>query len=285
MLVGGLTGAFFEPLALAYGLAVLASMAGRADRDAGARPDPAGRRARSSAADPPLMRVLKRGYARALRPALRSRCRGRSVAVVVAIVARRSLYPRLGQDLFPTFKEPDFLMHFVTKPGTSVPEQDREVTALQHQLLAIPGVAARRQPHRPGAARRGSQRGELLRDLAQPVSRTPTTEGPERGPGGRDLLPRRLQRRPDLPARADRRGAHQRHHRGRRRPRLRPRTWTRCGTLGNQLAARLARIPGLVDVQPGRARVHPAGRGHRQPGRRPAVRADARRASAARPRS
>src|SRR6266702_1058707 len=80
MIVGGLTGAFFEPLALAYGLAV------------------------------------------------------------VAIAAGVVLYPRLGSDLFPSFKEPDFLMHFVTKPGTSVGEQDRQVTDVQHELLAIPGI-------------------------------------------------------------------------------------------------------------------------------------------------
>jgi CzcA family heavy metal efflux pump len=139
MLVGGLTGAFFEPLALAYGLAVLASML------VALTVTPAlglillsG--ARLASGDPPLMRVLKRAYVWALRPALRSPWWA-YVAVPVAIAAAIAVYPRIGQDLFPDFKEPDFLVHFVTKPDTSLPDMDREVTALQHQLLAIPGVA------------------------------------------------------------------------------------------------------------------------------------------------
>src|SRR6516164_7923761 len=139
MVVGGLTGAFFEPLAIAYGLAVLASMAVALTVTpalglilmGGARLMPG---------DPPLMRVLKRGYAWALRPALRSPWWA-LIAVPVAIAAAVSVYPRIGQDLFPNFKEPDFLVHFVTKPDTSLPDMDREVAALQHRLLAIPGVA------------------------------------------------------------------------------------------------------------------------------------------------
>ena len=51
------------------------------------------------------------------------------------------LYPQLGSDLFPTFKEPDFLMHFVTKSETSVGEMDRQVTQVQDQVLKIKGVS------------------------------------------------------------------------------------------------------------------------------------------------
>ena len=138
MLVGGLTGAFFEPLALAYSLAVLASMA------VALTVTPALGlvllpRARLSRADPPLMRVLKRGYAAVLRPVARAP-KVAMAAAVLAIVAGIVIYPRLGSDLFPDFKEPDFLMHFVTKPGTSVQEEDRQVTEVQHELLAIPGI-------------------------------------------------------------------------------------------------------------------------------------------------
>jgi CzcA family heavy metal efflux pump len=142
MLVGGLTGAFFQPLALAYGIAVLASMA------VALTLTPALglvllSRAPLKAADPPLIRVLKRGYAALLRPLLVAGRRGfvAVVAVVlVAVAAGALIYPRLGSDLFPNFKEPDFLMHFVTKPGTSVSEQDRQVTAVQDELFRIPGV-------------------------------------------------------------------------------------------------------------------------------------------------
>ena len=139
MLVGGLTGAFFEPLALAYGLAVLASMLVALTVTPALGLILLGN-ARLAPRDPPLMRVLKRGYARALRPALR-RPWWAFVTVVVAIAAAVAVYPRIGQDLFPDFKEPDFLVHFVTKPDTSLTDMDREVAMLQHELLGIHGVA------------------------------------------------------------------------------------------------------------------------------------------------
>jgi CzcA family heavy metal efflux pump len=149
MVVGGLTGAFFEPLAIAYGLAVLASML------VALTVTPAlGLMLLSSARlaprDPLLMRVFKRGYQAVLTPLLGG---GRASArawratkwvlpgvVAVVIVGGLSIYPHLGEDLFPNFKEPDFLMHFVTKPGTSVYEQDRMVTNLQDQVRTVPGV-------------------------------------------------------------------------------------------------------------------------------------------------
>ena len=138
MLVGGLTGAFFEPLALAYGLAVLASMV------VALTVTPALglillKKARLGPKDPPLMRVLKRGYTWLLSRVLEAP-KYAFITVVVALAAGAVTYPRLGQDLFPTFKEPDFLMHFVTKPGTSVQEMDREVTSLQRKVLAAGGV-------------------------------------------------------------------------------------------------------------------------------------------------
>jgi len=36
-----------------------------------------------------------------------------------------ALWPQLGQSLLPDFKERDFLMHWVTAPGTSVQEETR----------------------------------------------------------------------------------------------------------------------------------------------------------------
>jgi CzcA family heavy metal efflux pump len=138
MLVGGLTGAFFEPLALAYALAVLASMV------VALTVTPALgyillRDAKLKAADPPVVRVVKRGYSRALSGALRAPSYAFGAVIALALVGG-FVYPHLGEDLFPSFKEPDFLMHFVTKPGTSVTEQDRMVASLQDQVLKVPGV-------------------------------------------------------------------------------------------------------------------------------------------------
>ncbi len=59
--------------------------------------------------------------------------------MVAALVAGALVLPNLGQELFPTFKEQDLLMHFDTKPGTSLPEMKRVVTTLQQKLAQIPG--------------------------------------------------------------------------------------------------------------------------------------------------
>ena len=138
MLVGGLTGAFFEPLALAYALAVLASMV------VALTVTPALgyillRNAELKEAEPPAVRFVKRGYRWLLSRTLRAPAYGFAAVVVLALLGGFA-YPHLGEDLFPSFKEPDFLMHFVTKPGTSVTEQDRMVSSLQKQVLAVPGV-------------------------------------------------------------------------------------------------------------------------------------------------
>jgi CzcA family heavy metal efflux pump len=136
--VGGLTGSFFAPLALAYGLAVLASMfvALTVTPALAMILMPS---ARLGDGDPPLVAGFKRVYGLLLAPVLR-RPRWGVGTVVVAIAAGALVLPNLGQDLFPSFKEQDILMHFDTKPGTSLPEMVRTVTRLQKRLLQIPGI-------------------------------------------------------------------------------------------------------------------------------------------------
>jgi CzcA family heavy metal efflux pump len=136
--VGGLTGSFFRPLAVAYGLAVLASMV------VALTVTPALAMilmpsAKLGPRDPPLMGLSKRLYKGLLGPML-SRPRYAIAAVPLAILAAALVLPRLGQDLFPNFKEQNLLMHFDTKPGTSLPEMKRMVSRLQRDLLRIPGV-------------------------------------------------------------------------------------------------------------------------------------------------
>ena len=47
-----------------------------------------------------------------------------------------------GQELLPEFKERDFLMHWLGKPGMSRPEMYRITVQASKELRAIPGVAA-----------------------------------------------------------------------------------------------------------------------------------------------
>ncbi len=50
------------------------------------------------------------------------------------------MIPFLGEEFLPHFKEYDFLMHWVEKPGTSLEAMDRITIRASNELRAIPGV-------------------------------------------------------------------------------------------------------------------------------------------------
>lgn len=136
--LGGLTGAFFRPLAMSYALAVLASML------VAMTVTPALallllRGARLEKREPPVVRWLQRRYGWVLERIIR---RPAWAYVTVAIIAAVGFYSasHLGQSLLPEFKERDFLIHWLTKPGTSQPEMVRITTRASRELRAIPGV-------------------------------------------------------------------------------------------------------------------------------------------------
>ena len=134
----GLTGAFFSPLAASYVLAVAVSSARCADGHAGAEPDPAGESA-ARKRESPFTKWLQNGYERSLAPII-ARPRGAYAAVALTVVAGIGVVPLLGQDLLPSFKERDFLMHWVTAPDTSGPEETRVSVRACKELRTIPGV-------------------------------------------------------------------------------------------------------------------------------------------------
>jgi len=61
-------------------------------------------------------------------------------ATGVIVMAGIVVYPLLGQSLLPSFKERDFLMHWLTPPGTSHPEMYRLTVLASRELRSIPGV-------------------------------------------------------------------------------------------------------------------------------------------------
>jgi Cu/Ag efflux pump CusA len=138
--VKGLTGSLFAPLALSYGLAVMASMLVALTVTPALgfillRNAPLERR------ESPLVRWLQRAYQRVLERALHKPLRVASVGIAI-VVAGILVVPHLGQSLLPEFKERDFLMHWISKPGTSLPEERRIVTAVSRELRSIPGIRA-----------------------------------------------------------------------------------------------------------------------------------------------
>src|ERR687893_1771988 len=133
----GLSGAFFKPLVLSYGIAVLVSMI------VALTVTPAlclillsrGHRHQES----PLLRVLKRGYGAALARIIRTPRPAVGVATT-CLVAGVLVFPTLGTILLPDFKERDFLMHWLSKPGTSLQEEYRISVRACKDLQEIPGV-------------------------------------------------------------------------------------------------------------------------------------------------
>jgi CzcA family heavy metal efflux pump len=137
-LLPGLTGSFFRPLAVSYTLAIVASML------VALTVTPALalillRKAPVERHESPLVSWLQRGYTAILARILR-RPRRAYAGCAVLVMAAVLVVPQLGQSLFPTFKERDFLMHWISAPGTSVTEQARITTRVSQELRAIPGV-------------------------------------------------------------------------------------------------------------------------------------------------
>src|SRR5207237_8616082 len=74
-----------------------------------------------------------------LRPVIRTPSAAFAVGALITVAAVLVI-PRLGEELFPTFKEDEFLSHWLTKPGTSLTEQRRITEAVSREIRAIPGV-------------------------------------------------------------------------------------------------------------------------------------------------
>jgi CzcA family heavy metal efflux pump len=134
----GLTGAFFQPLALSYVLAVAVSLLVALTVTPALsliflRNAPLDRR------ESPLERWLEHGYERVLAPII-NRPRRAYAAVGATVVAGLAVMPFLGQSLLPDFKERDFLMHWLTAPDASAPEETRVSVRACRELRQIPGV-------------------------------------------------------------------------------------------------------------------------------------------------
>jgi len=134
----GLAGSFFKPLALAYILAIFVSMIvamtltpalcmillpGRVDHHG----------------ESPFVRSLKVPY-RMILPSITQKTKTVMVCLFVSLLVPLLLIPMMGERFLPKFKETDFLMHFVEKPGTSLEAMQRISQRAGNELLSINGV-------------------------------------------------------------------------------------------------------------------------------------------------
>ncbi len=136
--LSGVSGAFFQPLVFSYALALLASMV------VALTVTPALcllllRKAPLERRESPLLRWLQRGYGVVLERIIRTP-RPAFFTVCALVLIGFAVLPFLGESLFPAFKERNFLIHWVTKPGTTHDEVVRITTQLSRDLRSIPGV-------------------------------------------------------------------------------------------------------------------------------------------------
>ena len=134
----GLSGTFFRPLAFSYVLAIMASLF------VALTVTPAMclmllPQAKEQKKEPPLVRLLKAGY-RAVLPGLVKRPIIAGIILVSALIGAGVIVPRLGEEFLPKFKERDFLMHWLEKPGTSLEAMTRATVLASKEMRAIPGV-------------------------------------------------------------------------------------------------------------------------------------------------
>ncbi|MEJ7741001.1 MAG: efflux RND transporter permease subunit [Chitinophagaceae bacterium] len=140
----GLSGSFFQPLALSYMLAILASLF------VALTLTPAlslillrkryitGKAATPETETKPV-RYLKPRYQRFLGRIIAKPKRAFALMGLTVLIAFASIF-FLGEEFLPHFKEYDFLMHWVEKPGTSLEAMTRITQRASNELRSIPGV-------------------------------------------------------------------------------------------------------------------------------------------------
>jgi CzcA family heavy metal efflux pump len=134
----GVSGTFFRPLATAYVLAIgtsllvaltitpaLCLMLLTGEREPNA--------------EPKFLRFLKSRY-REFLPRMIGRPQLAMGIVAGGLLVSAIGYISLKDQFLPDFRETDFLMHFVEKPGTSIEAMDRITIRASDELRAIPGV-------------------------------------------------------------------------------------------------------------------------------------------------
>jgi CzcA family heavy metal efflux pump len=137
----GVSGALFQPMAVSYAIAVLASMV------VALLVTPALNLILWSIAplkdrESPLIPLLQRGYDRVLAWTAHRAWLAYTIAAVL-VVAGLAMLPFVGRNqLLPSFQEPYLTVQLEAAPGTSLPAMQQIVTQASSDLGAIPGVSS-----------------------------------------------------------------------------------------------------------------------------------------------
>ncbi len=136
--MGGVSGAFFAPLALSYVLAVVASMVVALTLTPALRLMLMGKGSSGDRESPIVGRLLGR-YDAVLRRII-SGPRKVFVAVGLVVAGGLATWPLLGQSLLPSFREGEVLVNLNTPAGTSHQETYRITSRVSSELRSLPGV-------------------------------------------------------------------------------------------------------------------------------------------------
>ncbi len=139
LVLDGVAGSFFRPLALAYILSIATSLLVALTVTPALCLVLLPAAAQRKTAEPPLVSWLRAGYRRVLTPLL-ARPRAALVATLGLATCGALIVPLLGDEFLPEFQERDFLMHWIEKPGASVEASRRSTLRISRELMAIPGV-------------------------------------------------------------------------------------------------------------------------------------------------
>lgn len=136
--LSGVAGRMFEPLGIAYILAILASLlvAVTVTPALGAMMIPRGKLGTS---DPPVVRAINLPYGGLLR-AIGRAPRMTSLAVLILCGYGLALLPNLGGEFLPELREGHYMIHTSGVPGTSLDETIRTGTQITREVLQLPGV-------------------------------------------------------------------------------------------------------------------------------------------------
>ena len=135
---GALASAFFKPMALSYGLAVLASMvvALTVTPALSLLLLPGGTAAHRESS---IVQRLQQRYESALTRFVGTP-RAAWSTLVVALLIGAAVLPVLRRSALPRFAERDLLIHLDNAPGTSQPEMSRISSRVSRELRSVPGV-------------------------------------------------------------------------------------------------------------------------------------------------
>ncbi len=140
----GLSGSFFQPLALSYMLAILASLFVALTLTPALSLILLGKRynkkdVAAPAKEPGAVKFLKPRYEYRLMK-LMAKPKRVLATLVFTVLLCFGTSSFLGEEFLPHFKEYDFLMHWVEKPGTSLEAMRRITQRASNELRSIPGV-------------------------------------------------------------------------------------------------------------------------------------------------